>query len=326
MTVAEETLRDESGRIAALQQYEVLDTPREASFDRITTLVKTILNVPICAVSLIDTDRQWFKSCVGLEAEQTSRDISFCTHTIMERVPLYVPDAVADPRFSANPLVTGAPFIRSYLGIPLATPKGYNLGSLCVIDTVPRSYATDQIELLMSFAQIVMDELELRKIAQTDHLTGATSRRGFMSELEKTLARARRSGESSALVLLDLDRFKSINDTYGHPMGDRVLCAVSSLLRSSLRDGDTFGRVGGEEFGIILANAPTPEAVAIADRLRLRLEQNMDDTIPIQVTASIGITAIDRKTLSVEQAMAIADRALYEAKATGRNRCIFCQE
>ena len=133
-------LNDEPARLAALDRYEVLDTPPEQPFDRITALVQTVLNVPICSVALIDAQRQWFKSCVGLTARQTARDISFCTHTIQEREPFYIPDAQLDTRFRENPLVTGDPFIRSYLGIPLSTPDGYNVGSLCAIDIIPRDF------------------------------------------------------------------------------------------------------------------------------------------------------------------------------------------
>jgi GAF domain-containing protein len=150
MTLEDVKLHDEPGRLAALHRYEILDTPKESSFERITGLVKTVLNVPMCAVSLIDTDRQWFKSCVGLTVSQTTRNISFCTHTIMERQPLHIPDATLDARFAENPLVTGDPFIRSYLGVPLSTPDGYNIGSLCAIDTKARTFSIDQIAVLQS--------------------------------------------------------------------------------------------------------------------------------------------------------------------------------
>ena len=115
-------LMDEPARLAALNRYEVLDTPREPSFDRITDLVRSILGVPISAVSLVDTDRQWFKSLAGLDATQTSRDVAFCAHTIRQRAPLIIADAQEDERFRDNPLVTGDPNIRSYAGIPLETP------------------------------------------------------------------------------------------------------------------------------------------------------------------------------------------------------------
>ena len=314
-------LLDEAGRLAALDRYEVLDTGREESFDRITGLVCAVLGVPISTVSMIDAERQWFKSCVGVSVRETARDISFCTHTILEREPLYVPEATLDARFAENPLVTGAPFIRSYLGVPLSTPDGYNVGSLCAIDVVPREYSQAQIEILKSFAALVVDELELRRIAQTDHLTGVATRRGFMLDLEKTLARYQRAGHPAALILLDIDHFKRVNDTYGHPAGDVVLKAVAQELVGQLRQSDSVGRLGGEEFGVLLQDTEIDRAFETAERLRRRLEAFEAEHVPVlRVTASFGVASLDGQTGSTKQWLAVADEALYEAKRTGRNR------
>ncbi len=321
--MVDQKLQDEPGRVAALHRYEVLDTASEASFDRITALVKTVLNVPMCTISLVDADRQWFKSCIGMATRQTPRDISFCTHTIQQREPLLVSDARKDPRFADNPAVVGEPFIRSYLGVPLSTPDGYNVGSLCAIDTVPRTYTPEQINILKSFASLVVDELELRRIAQTDHLTGAATRRGFTLELEKSVARYRRAGHPTALVILDIDHFKRVNDTYGHPTGDRVLRAIAAELTGLLRQGDSVGRLGGEEFGILLQDIAIDRALDTADRLRAHVEAlPMQYESPFRVTASFGVAILDRHIPTVEEWMAAADGALYEAKRTGRNRCV----
>lgn len=315
-------LHDEPGRLAALHRYEVLDTPKEAAFERLTNLVKTVLNVPMCAVSLIDANRQWFKSCVGLASTQTDRDVSFCTHTISRREPMQVPDATVDPRFSSNPFVTGAPFIRSYLGVPLSTPDGYNVGSLCAIDTEKRRYTPDQISVLQSFAALVVDELELRRIAQTDHLTGAATRRSFCVELEKALSHHRRAGAPSALLLLDIDHFKRINDTYGHAAGDIVLQSIANRLTTNLRSHDMLGRIGGEEFGILLHGATMRDAMDAAERFRgLLAHVPIAHTPPLPVTASFGI-ACSEDGLTAQRWLADADQALYEAKRSGRNRCI----
>ena len=121
---------DEAGRLLALRRYGVLDTAREKNFDVITSLVREVLGVPICAISLIDESRQWFKAIVGLNADGTAREFAFCDHTIRSPGCFVVEDAGADPRFAANPLVTGYPKIRSYAGAPLLTPDGYNGGAL----------------------------------------------------------------------------------------------------------------------------------------------------------------------------------------------------
>ena len=174
-------LLDEPARLAALDRYGILDTPRAEPFDRITSLVRDVLGVPICAVSLVDRERQWFKSTQGIDVTETPRSMSFCSHTILDPGLLVVPNAIDDHRFTNNPLVTGAPHIRSYAGAPLRTPDGYNVGALCAIDTVPRDFSEAQLGILSSFAVLVVDELELRRVAETDHLTGALSRRGFLT-------------------------------------------------------------------------------------------------------------------------------------------------
>jgi diguanylate cyclase (GGDEF)-like protein len=322
MTVEDVKLHDEPARLAALHRYDVLDTPRESNFDRITGLVEKVLNVPICAVSLIDRDRQWFKSCVGLAMSQTTRDISFCAHTIMIRQPLHIADATLDERFADNPLVTGAPFIRSYLGVPLSTPDGYNVGSLCAIDTKARTFSPDQIAVLQSFATLVVDDLELRRITQTDHLTGAATRRSFCLELDRATAQFRRTGTPTTLLMLDVDHFKHVNDTYGHPAGDDVLRTVAAELMGELRANDVLGRLGGEEFGVLLRDSAPEYAMAIAERFREILETaEISQILPLQVTASFGVAPLPDANLTSEQWMALADEALYRAKRTGRNRC-----
>lgn len=322
MTVEDTKLHDEPRRLAALHRYDVLDSPREFQFDRITALVEKVLNVPMCAVSLIDADRQWFKSCIGLNVSQTSRNISFCTHTIKARQPLHITNATLDERFADNPLVKGKPFIRSYLGVPLSTPDGYNIGSLCAIDTKARTFTADQIAVLKSFAMVVVDELELRRVAQTDHLTGAATRRSFCLELDKALAHFRRTGAPATLLMLDVDHFKLVNDTYGHPVGDMVLRTVAAGLMGRLRMNDVLGRLGGEEFGILLRGSPPVYATGVAERFRVIIEtMKLPETQPPSVTASFGVAPLQHCTPTSEQWIALADAALYRAKRGGRNRC-----
>ncbi len=317
-------LHDEAARLAALERYDILDSPKEASFDRITGLVKALLNVPMCSISMIDKDRQWFKSCIGLPVSETARDVSFCTHTIKTREPMLIEDASLDPRFQHNQLVIGEPYIRSYLGIPLSTPDGYNVGSLCAIDVKPRVYSVEQIALLTSLAALVIDEFELRRIAQTDHLTGAATRRSFYLGLERALADRKRTGKVSSLVLIDFDHFKHINDMFGHPVGDLVLKSLASYLMADLRPDDHFGRLGGEEFGVLLRGTPLLHAIEVAERFRTGLANMRIPHDPaLHVTASFGLSTTDSFDLSPAEWIAEADAALYDAKRNGRNRCCY---
>lgn len=156
---------NETARLAALSEHEILDTLPEASFDRVTNLAAQIFVVPIALVTLVDQERQWFKSCVGLDIPGTERDAAFCAHTILSDAVLIVPDALVDPRFRDNRLVTGAPFIRFYAGAPLITSDGFRLGSLCLIDTVPRDFTAAQAAMLQSLAAMAMDLIEARRLA-----------------------------------------------------------------------------------------------------------------------------------------------------------------
>ena len=316
-------LFDEEGRLAALERYDILDTPPEAPFEKITALVQDVLKVPICAVSLLDRDRQWFKSVQGLDSGETVRPISFCTHTIKANDPLIIQDALQDPRFATNPLVVGDPGIRSYAGVPLHTPDGYNVGALCAIDTVPRDYSPAQIGILASFAALVVDELELRRIAERDHLTQALTRRGFVEQMKKEIARCHRHGRDSVFVMMDIDHFKSVNDRFGHPAGDEVLKAVSAACAGMLRDNDALGRLGGEEFGILLTETDTAGGLAAVEKLRRTIEQlTVDVGGGIRVTSSFGLAGLSSTVKTPDDWVREADQALYAAKHSGRNRCV----
>ncbi len=154
---------NEKKRLKVLWQYDVLDTVPEEVFDDLTELAARICEAPIALISLVDEKRQWFKSKVGVSITETSRDISFCTHAMTQPDLFIVPDATQNERFAANPLVTSEPFIRFYAGAPLVTPDGYPLGTLCVIDKVPRELRPDQKKALRILARHVMSQLELRR-------------------------------------------------------------------------------------------------------------------------------------------------------------------
>lgn len=157
------TLTNESRRLDAVRRYDVLDTPPDGAFDRITALAARLCEVPISIISVVDTDRIWFKSHHGLDTNQTSRDLGLCASAILQDKPWIVTDASLDHRTLANPLVAGEPRLRFYLGIPLTTHDGFNLGTLCIIDREPRSATDDEIATVRDLAAIVVDELELRQ-------------------------------------------------------------------------------------------------------------------------------------------------------------------
>ena len=153
---------NENDRLERLRLYRILDTPPEDAFDRIVRIVAETIDVPIALVSLVDSERQWFKAKQGLEADETSRDVAFCAHAILGDGLFVVEDATTDVRFADNPLVASDPSIRFYAGAPLTTPDGLNLGTLCAIDRKPRTLSDQQMQLLSDLSNIVIDQLELR--------------------------------------------------------------------------------------------------------------------------------------------------------------------
>ena len=159
--------QNELERLAALVRYDVLDTPPEQSFDRLTRTAAYIFGTPTALVSLVDRERQWFKSCFGLDMTETPRNVAFCAHAILGKEPLVVCDATQDARFAKLSIVTGKPYIRFYAGAPLVTSDGFRIGSLCVVDSVARSAPTSaQLSCLADLADQVVEQLELRKAAR----------------------------------------------------------------------------------------------------------------------------------------------------------------
>jgi GAF domain-containing protein len=186
--------RLEAKRLKVLWEYEVLDTVPEEVFDDLTELAARICEAPIALISLVDENRQWFKAKIGITLGETSRDISFCAHAIKQADLFIVPDATRDKRFADNPLVTSEPKIRFYAGAPLITADGYALGTLCVIDKVPRDLLPDQRQALRILARHVVSQLELRTRTRALSIAQKEGRRirSEVEQLREELAKANR--------------------------------------------------------------------------------------------------------------------------------------
>jgi diguanylate cyclase (GGDEF)-like protein len=312
----------ETERLDALRALDVLDTPVEEAFDRITRLTKRLFGVPVAIVSFIDAHRQWYKSSPGANTTEVPREQSFCRYVIADGSPIVVPNAAEDLRFAQNPYVLANPGVRFYAGFPLQTKEGHNVGTLCLVDTKPRTFSTDQLEVMFDLAHMVMDELHLRRCADRDVLTEALSRRAFKDTAGRAIALAIRHQHPLSVISFDLDFFKHTNDTFGHATGDRVLREAVAICMRNLRASDIVGRLGGEEFSIVLPNTDQAGAIDTAEKLRRAMEMNEInlEARSIKTTASFGVASLHSVAKDIETLLELADKALYQSKSEGRNR------
>ena len=313
---APEIPHEEESRLKKLVSLNILDTPPEERFDRLTRMAKRMFSVPIALVSLVDENRQWFKSCVGLSVSETPRDISFCGHAILGNDIFVIPDATKDERFSDNPLVLNEPNIRFYAGCPLRSLNGSKLGTLCIIDQKPRSLDEDDLKTLHDLASMVERELAAVELATQDELTNIMNRRGFMLIGQNSLNFCEREEISASLVFFDLNDFKPINDKFGHAEGDRALIAFADQMKDAFRNSDIFGRIGGDEFVVLLTNTSKVFAETIVERFRQSLEKYTQDAgLGYDITFSYGAVEFNPdKHRTIEALLAKGDSLMYEGK------------
>ena len=337
-------------RLNTLKRYGILDTPTESSYDDLLSIATAICGAPMGTVSLVDAERQWFKARVGVQSQQTPRDIAFCAHTILDPDHVFeVNDAKADARFHDSPLVTGDPNIRFYAGAPLVASDGHAVGALCVMDSQPHQLTDAQRDALTALSRQVVALMELRAAnaelkhhlgerewyereldaraaalrdenaslseqSRTDPLTGLANRRAFGDAVRKALS----ASAPFAFAIVDVDRFKEINDGWGHPYGDRALIAVAAAMRDAVDGSIVIGRIGGEEFGLVLTGCNAALAHAVAEDVRAAIG---GIAMEVPLTASVGLT-VRRESDEATDLYARADAALYEAKRLGRDRVV----
>uniref|UniRef100_A0A7V5CUP6 diguanylate cyclase n=1 Tax=Acidobacterium capsulatum TaxID=33075 RepID=A0A7V5CUP6_9BACT len=347
--------RNEAERLKSLQNLKILDTPSEAAYDDLTRLAAYVCDAPMASITLVDEDRQWFKSRIGLNQQETPRSISFCAHAIAQNELFVVPDATKDERFSGSPLVLEDPNIRFYAGMPIVSPEGFHVGTLCVLDKEPRELTEEKQVALRVLARQVATQFQMRRqllelrearakqtkieqrlresqtrlkelnarlqeLVTTDGLTGVKNRRAFDEGLQQAWKMSARTKSPLSLLMVDVDHFKRVNDTLGHEAGDDVLRLVAQTLQFMTRSTDMVARYGGEEFVVVLPGTEAEPAVAFAEQLRLNIANLSWRGHPL--TVSIGVDSGSGSGKAECELVAHADAALYRAKNSGRNRVL----
>ncbi|ETI59199.1 sensor domain-containing diguanylate cyclase [Marinomonas profundimaris] len=308
--------KNEAERLHALKALKILDTSHEERFDRVTRMAKRMFGVPISLVSIVDEDRQWFKSAQGLDATETPREVSFCGHAINQDGLFIVTNALEDERFFDNPLVTGSPNVCFYAGYPLKLRPGVNLGTLCLIDSKPREMGEEDKLLLEDLGAMIEQEIKSVQMATLDELTSISNRRGFLTLAAHAQQVCIRKKMSMAFILLDLDDFKPINDTYGHHEGDFALIQFADVMQSTFRESDIVGRLGGDEFVVMLSDIGIEGVDIVLARFMAAIE-DLNEAInkPYKIACSAGIALFsDVEDKSLEDMIEGADKAMYENK------------
>ena len=305
---------NEAERLDVLRSLGLLETPPEERFDRFTRFAQRLFDVPIAYISLIGEDIQWFKSIQGMEVEQTPRDVSFCSHTLLEDRLMIIEDALEDERFRTNPAVTSSPGIRFYAGIKLMAKDDLCIGTMCIVDTKPRVMPAEDIEILLDLARMVEQEFKAQAMATTDDLTGLSNRRGFRSIAQHGLALCRRMSKPASMMFFDLDGFKAINDNFGHAEGDKVLRDIGQLMLREFRNSDVVARLGGDEFCVLLTGTAAESIDKplnnLTDAIR---EENLN--LPYTIGYSVGTVSFDPdRHLQIDDLLMEADAAMYREK------------
>lgn len=360
---------EETSRLAKLQDYCILDTLPDTTYDELAELTAQACQMPAALVTFVDTNRLWVKARVGTDISETPRYQAFCDQTIQNAEPLIIEDALQHPQFRNNPLVTGPPHVRFYAGHPLVTPDGYALGTLCVLDYQPRRMSTQQLNMLKVLSHQVVAQMELSRHAHQlqqvnnsieqrvterthslraslhrllkvqsdllkreaasrhnalhDPLTGLPNRSYFLQRLEQSVQLTRRnSNHQYAVLFIDLDSFKPVNDMLGHDVGDQLLTHVADRIKRLLRKSDLVARLGGDEFVVLLDDiVGRNEAITAVRRIQWHLEQPF--TVAdrqLSISASIGIALSQQGYQQAESVLRDADTAMYQAKRLAKKR------
>lgn len=332
----------ETLKLTSFPRSSLLYTPLEDRFERITRLARRALDVPVAALTLVDTSKQWFKSVTGWNVSELAIESSLCRWTLESGSPTLIGNLASDPRTSCHALVAGAPKFRALASMPLKNDADITVGTFCVYDTKPREFSSGERQALEDLANVAQQEYlsdrmnefyaaltqklgVARRESMMDALTHLWNRRGASVLLDNAMSRADRTQNALALALLDLDDFKRVNDTYGHQVGDEVLRRMARRLVASTRSSDFSCRLGGDEFLVLMVDTDAQAALQIAERVRtdaagLPIRTRRGD---MSISLSLGLTVrMPGERVAADDLIARADQGLMQSKQSGRNRVV----
>lgn len=335
--------RLENLKADVLHRYQILNGSMAYDANQISRTVALVFDLPTVIVALNERYRHWYHSQHGVAPGSLDHLLAFCVQSNLSDSPFVVPDVRQEAFFSRDADLTDAASIVFFAGAPLSDPDGKRFGTLCLIDDKPREFDAEKLAVLDSFAQLVSQDICLRSagryavrdlieleeekcflfdLAMTDPLTKALNRRAFFRFAEREVLRSRRHGLDVAVLMIDIDHFKSVNDVHGHNTGDDVLKQLVGVISDGTRDEDLLGRLGGEEFALILPETDLERAGILANRLREAVKRLSfsTETGEFGISISVGISRPEAMDPDILPALERADKALYEAKRNGRDR------
>ena len=299
------------------RSFQLVDASPDERFDRLSALAKSIFNVAVAAVTFVDEEISTFKSVHGTDLKMLPNNESLCAHAIASGEDSFViKDLLANTQFKSMFLAQEPNNIRFYAGVPFQDIYGNKLGTLCILDSTPREFSYQELTDLKNLSYIVGEMLKATQTAMNDPLTGLLNRRGFTNLSERELELSSRTKCPMTIVVIDLNAFKPINDTYGHKVGDDLLQYFAIELTKATRKSDLICRMGGDEFVILLPNT-NDKNIKFLSRLNKRLGEGVTiDGHDFYLEFSAGTVFISdfEKTLELSDLLVSADKAMYLEK------------
>ncbi len=332
-----------------LQRYQILCEDQSMGAVCLADSIALALQVPYVIAALNRRYRSWYHCEHGFSGHPSADLQSYFARMHLSQNLFDVADIAEESFFQSHTSGLDLPDMKALAGVPLTDPNGKRFGTLCIADSSVRQFSDAELALLSSFAQLVSNDIcvrsaaryavrdlieleqekcDLFELATIDPLTKALNRRAFMRFGARELNRFKRDNTKLSALMLDIDHFKQVNDVHGHAVGDRVLTKMVSVAAGVVREEDLIGRLGGEEFAIILVDSDAAAAARVGDRIRQAIKQvNFPgDGGPFNVTVSMGVAEPLYSDVSIDHVLERADAALYQAKRSGRDRVIVAAE